>query len=80
VKQLTRTLSSLEREVLDLPTSQRAALADRILVSLDEEGRGTVDALWTEEVEHRIDEYDRGDVKGIPASEVRAKARRILQG
>ena len=74
------TLSSIEREVLDLPTSQRAELAERILVSLDEEARGEVDSRWAQEAERRIDEYDRGDVNGIPASEVFAKARRILQG
>jgi putative addiction module component (TIGR02574 family) len=70
----------LEHAALELSESQRAALAQRLLLSLraasSEEDK---DEAWLVEANRRARELDAGLVKPVPAEEVRQKAK-LLTG
>lgn len=70
VTELAERGKSLSRE-------DRARLVDLLLVSLQEPATAEAEAAWETEIDRRLDEYERGEVKSIPAEEVFAKARRI---
>ncbi len=75
-------LEQLEAEVLDLPAHERARLAHRLLVSLDDdlgEDPAEVERAWEEEIRRRVAEYRAGKVQPIPAAEVFAEARARLR-
>jgi len=55
---------------LQLGIEERAELAGRLLLSLDEPSESEVEALWLEEAERRLKEFRAGKVRGIPADEV----------
>jgi putative addiction module component (TIGR02574 family) len=79
---MSRPLEQLEAEVLDLPPSDRARLAQRLLASLDDEDAEEpqeVERAWEEEIRRRLEAYHAGQVQTIPASEVLAKARALLR-
>ncbi len=57
-------------EALSLPPSERAEVIDILLASLDSCPDRKIDELWGQEAEDRIDAFDRGEIKAIPASEV----------
>jgi putative addiction module component (TIGR02574 family) len=55
---------------LQLPSLERADLAERLLESLAPETDPRIDALWAAEAESRIAAYRRGELLAIPAEEV----------
>jgi len=57
-------------EALALPPIERASLIDELLASFDFPARREVDELWAREAEERIDAYERGEVKAVPADKV----------
>lgn len=63
---------SIKEEVLALKPLEKIQLIDEILLSLDKPDTA-IDAIWAEEVEKRIDAYDKGEIKAIDAKEVFAK-------
>ena len=70
---MTREAADLFEDALQLPESDRAELAGRLLESLDGVPDEGVEAAWAEEIERRIRQIDAGEVKTIPWQEVRAK-------
>ena len=67
------TPEQLEAELLQLPPSVRARLADALFESL-EEPDAEIDAAWAVEAERRYQELRTGSVNGVPAAEAFAKA------
>jgi putative addiction module component (TIGR02574 family) len=63
----------LYQKALDLEQKERAALAARLIESLDREVEEGVEAAWLAEVERRMEELDSGKVQSIPWDEVRAR-------
>jgi putative addiction module component (TIGR02574 family) len=63
-------------EISDLPLEQRARIADQILKSLNALDPD-IEAAWVQEVEKRVEEYEQGKVKMIPAEEVLKNLRDI---
>lgn len=63
----------LYQKALDLEQKERAALAVRLIESLDREVEEGVEAAWLAEVERRMEELDSGKVQSIPWDEVRAR-------
>jgi putative addiction module component (TIGR02574 family) len=63
-------LEAVSAAALSLPAQDRAALAERLLDSLDDREQKEIDAAWAEEAEHRLQAYDRGELKAIPEEEV----------
>lgn len=56
-------------EVLALPANRKAELVDVLLSSLDVPDK-EIDRLWMDEVENRIDAYQRGEIKAVRIEEV----------
>jgi hypothetical protein len=73
------TFSQLESAVLTLPLEQRAALAQTLLLSLEEPDEAEFDRLWGEESFRRAVACDAGLVKAIPGEAVASKARALLR-
>jgi len=72
------TVEDLTRAVLDLPVDDRAALAERLLASLDDLDEAELDRLWGEEAERRLAAYRKGAARSRPAHEVYSRAERLL--
>lgn len=60
-------------EALQLPSSERADLAERLLDSLAFGTDERVDALWAAEAESRIAAFRRGELSAVPAEDVFAE-------
>lgn len=58
-------------EALNLPTEARAALAVRLIESLDETVDPDAESLWAEEITRRLREFDEGRSEAFSWSEVR---------
>ena len=70
-------LEVLEAEALTLTPGERAAFAQLLLASLDEDAE--IDDAWAIEVERRIAEVEAGSVQVIPIAEALAQARAKLK-
>ena len=62
-----------------LSAGERSRLVDILLESLHEPAIAQVEEAWQVEIERRLAEYDRGEVKAIDAEDVFAKARSIAR-
>ncbi|MDZ7780364.1 MAG: addiction module protein [Gemmatimonadota bacterium] len=58
------TTDQIEQELLQLPTAERARLAERLIASLDEDAE--IEAAWIAEVRRRDQEIQSGAVETIP--------------
>lgn len=72
-------LTQIEAEALSLPETERAELAQKLLLSLDDPSEGEIAANWLEEAQRRAKELDEGIVQPISADEVRRKAQALLR-
>ncbi len=70
-------LELLEAEALKLTPGERAALAQRLLASLDEETE--IEDAWAAEVERRIADVESGAIPVIPIDEALAQVRSALK-
>jgi hypothetical protein len=70
------SLEQLEAELLKLPREVRLHLRAVIDASLDEKD---LEKIWAEEANRRYEAYVRGEIEGIPAEEVHARARALLK-
>jgi putative addiction module component (TIGR02574 family) len=71
-------LKQLEAEALELAPNERAQLAHRLIVSLDddvEDNPAEVERAWEDEIRRRLQEVDAGTAELIPAEEVFAELR-----
>ncbi len=76
---MARPLKEIELELLSLPQRERAELAHRLIVSLDEDNDGDVDAYWHNELDRRQREIENGTDELIPADEAMRRARAALK-
>ena len=67
---MTVQTKQIFEEALGLPASEKALLAEQLLASLDLSSSNSIDEMWAREAENRIDAYERGEMKAIPAKEV----------
>ncbi len=70
----------IEDEALHLSEEERAALAQKLLLSLDVPPADDMGEAWLVEAHRRARELDEGLVQPVPAEEVRKKARALLAG
>jgi len=75
---MAATLKQIEQEILQLTPVQRAELADFIVESLDSGPPEEIQDLWLAEATRRLSEVRSGKVETIPAEEVLAEARRLV--
>lgn len=74
-------LEQLEAAALELSLTERARLAHRLLVSLDEDAEdpAEVEQAWLEEAERRYQRYLAGETQAVPAAEAIARVRAGLK-
>ena len=70
---------TIEHEALKLPTSARAALAQKLLESLDEPSDDEAAQFWLDQAEHRAVEIDNGSVQWAASDEVSRRAWALLR-
>jgi len=70
---------TLEDTALHLPIKQRAELAHKLLLSLEEHGEDEVAEAWRVEALRRATEIDSGVADTVSAEEVSAAARALLR-
>jgi putative addiction module component (TIGR02574 family) len=70
---------TIEDTVLHLPPQQRAELAHKLLLSLEEQNEGEIAEAWRIEALRRSAEIDSGLVKTISAEEASAAVRLLLK-
>ncbi len=61
------------KEALALPTQARAALAESIIDSLDQQTDENAELEWLAEIDRRIKEIDNGSVEMIPWEEAKRR-------
>ena len=69
VRDMTGTTKKVLDDALRLPPVDRAELIQRLFQSFDEFDT-EVDEKWAEEVESRLDAYDKGELRASSADEV----------
>ena len=69
-------LEDIEAAALQLAPADRAHLAERLLISLDEDDE--IMAAWVEEAERRADAFDRGEIGTIDFDESLARLKAKL--
>ena len=67
---MTVNVDAVLGAALALPPQDRAIVAERLLESLNEGNQAEIDAAWLAEVERRLEAFDRGEMKAVPAEEV----------
>ena len=72
-------LAEVLGNALSLEVRDRAALAERLLASLEELTEEEANRLWAEEAQRRLEEYRAGRAQAVQADEVHAKAERLLR-
>ncbi len=72
-------IAQIEAEALSLPVDDRASLAHRLLLSLEEISESEFDDLWGDVSAQRAAEVDAGLVQVVPGDEVARKARALLR-
>jgi putative addiction module component (TIGR02574 family) len=77
VLKMANQLEALEAEALKLTSGERAAFAQLLLASLDEDAE--IEEAWAAEVERRIADVESGAVQVIPISEALAQVRAALK-
>ena len=75
---MSMALEELTKEVIQLPSHQRLALASFLLELDDSSGDSTVDTDWDSEIVARIKAIDDGTVVGIPYADVMRAAEDCL--
>jgi putative addiction module component (TIGR02574 family) len=70
-------LEMLEAQALRLTSGERAAFAQVLLASLDEDAE--IEEAWAHEVESRIADVESGVVQVIPIAEALAQVRAALK-
>jgi putative addiction module component (TIGR02574 family) len=72
VNSMTNAATAVIDQALKLKASERAAIAERLLLSLDAPDP-EIDAAWAREANARIEAHDRGEIESVPAEDVFAK-------
>jgi putative addiction module component (TIGR02574 family) len=74
---MTTQLETLEAEAMKLTSGERAAFAQTLLASLDEDAE--IEDAWALEAERRIAGVESGVVQVIPIAEALAQVRASLK-
>ena len=72
---MTDKTQVIVEQALKLSPTERADVAEQLLASLDETLDSDVEKAWQEEVQQRLQQVERGEVKTIPWEEVQRRLR-----
>jgi putative addiction module component (TIGR02574 family) len=70
---------AFEQAALHLPVQQRAELARKLLLSLDEQSEDEISQAWSAVAVRRAAQIDAGQTDVVPAEEVSRAARALLR-
>ena len=70
---MSRAVTEILRDALELPGEARAALASSLLESLDTEVDADAEQAWRDEIQRRVEEIDTGAVSLTPWDEVKQR-------
>lgn len=70
---------TLEQTALHLPVHQRAELAHKLILSLEDQSEEEIAQAWHAEAIRRADEIDGGNADTISAEDARVAARALLR-
>jgi putative addiction module component (TIGR02574 family) len=73
------TPEDLAKKAMEMPSEERARLADLLVESLDDAPLNEIDRAWAEEAKRRRDEVREGKVKTIPGEEAFQQVRDSLK-
>jgi putative addiction module component (TIGR02574 family) len=76
---MNTTYEAVEQAARQLTIPEKAALAQTLLMDLDEGEDEDVEALWVEEARRRYEAYLRGEMEAIDGDEVMARLRSMLK-
>ena len=71
---MTSTMREVEAAAMKLTMEERAELAGRLLLSLEEPSDSEIERLWLDEAERRLDEFRKGKAQSVSAEEVFRRA------
>ena len=71
-------LSELTEKALALPLDERAALADRLISSFDDDPRA-IETAWSDEALRRLAQIESGEVELVDHEHVMAEIREVLR-
>jgi putative addiction module component (TIGR02574 family) len=78
-------LEDVLKDALVLDARERAALAEKLLASLEEQrddeqfDEAEAERLWVREAQRRLEAYRAGRTSPVPAEQVHAKAEKLLR-
>ena len=74
---MNAALDQISHEALILPQDQRVALAYKLLTSIEPDPEPECEMAWSNEIFRRIQNYDTGESKSVPATQVFDRLRKI---
>ncbi len=72
---MTQKSQVVLEEALKLSATERAEVAEQLISSLDDIPDTNVEQAWQEEVQRRLQQVERGELKTIPWEEVQRRLR-----
>ena len=72
-------IDDIAARALTLEIKDRAKLAERLLLSLEELSEEEVAVLWADEAERRLISYRDGESRAVPAESVFKKAKDLIR-
>ncbi len=76
---MTKIVNQIVDDILELPESDRAFLAHRLIQSLDDQIDSDAETLWMEEIDRRSREMRNKDVDCRPIGDAISDIRRKLK-
>jgi len=67
---MSTSTEQILKEAMALPLQERAELVERLLGTFQSPPDLRLDDLWAREAEDRLDAFERGELKAVPAEEV----------
>ncbi len=76
---MSLTRQELKSEAMKLAPADREALAEELLLSIDNTSREAIDAAWLAEVHRRDEAFEAGKAVATPVADVIARLQRKAQ-
>lgn len=73
-----KSIEQLTEEVLSLPSTSRALLAEKLVESLEFDTDPVIQATWTTEAKRRRNEIRTGKIQPIAGEDALAQVRQLL--
>ena len=70
---------TLETSALQLPAQERAALAHKLLLSLEDQSESDISQAWETEAQRRAQQIRLGETTTLPAQDVHTAAQSLLK-